>query len=219
MYIAIVGEIFAQYDCLHAPNSIQCVNDEDWEERRAVLHRTIKGQVLGSFFPKIYCVARKLRDRWSVHPRETPISVMPDLQEMNLMAILTSCFTADIDDETLKKLAEAYHYCKKETEVRILGDPDPDSKQELDFQANLKILKDYVLWMMEDHCNSPSDAELPCMDALLHSGFPKEQVHTARSNPGHSIACSSVQYTILPLNFHSTESKLLQLDSIGLLFT
>lgn len=124
----------------------------------------------------IYRVARKLHDRWSALPRGAPIAIMPDLQEMNLMAILIACFTVDVDDKTLKKIAAAYHHCKKETELRTLGDPDPQSKRELDFQANLKILKDCILQMMEDRCNSPSDSELPCMDALLHSGFPKEQV-------------------------------------------
>ena len=101
---------------------------------------------------------------------------MRDLQEMNLMAILLSCFTVDVDDKTLKEIAAAYHHCKKEADLRILGDPDPHSKRELDFQTNLKVLKDYILQIMEDRRNSSSDAELPCMDALLHSGFPKDQV-------------------------------------------
>ena len=171
-----VGDIFTQYDCLHAPNSIQCVNNEAWEEQRAVLHRTIKGRILGSFFPMINRVARKLHDRWSALPSETPIAILPDIQEANLMAILISCFTVDIDDETIKKIARAYHHCKKETELRTLGDPDPQSERELNFQANLKVLKDSILQMMEDYRNSPSDTELPCMDALLHSGFPVEQV-------------------------------------------
>ena len=64
-----------------------------WEEWRAILHRTIKGQVLGSFFPVIYRVAQKLHDRWSALPKGAPIAIMADLQEMNLMAILLSCFT------------------------------------------------------------------------------------------------------------------------------
>ena len=99
------GDIFTQYDCLHAPNSIQCVNSDAWEERRAVLHRTIKGRVLGSFFPVIHRVAQKLHDRWSAVPSKTLIAILPDIQEMNLMAILLSCFTVDIDDETLRKIA------------------------------------------------------------------------------------------------------------------
>ena len=124
----------------------------------------------------IYRVARKLNDRWSGLPSGATIAIMPDLQEMNLMAILISCFTVDVDDKTLKEIAAAYHHCKKETELRMLGNPDPQSKRELDFQANLKVLKDFILRMMEDRQNFRSDTELPCMDALLHSGFPKEQV-------------------------------------------
>ena len=121
----------------------------------------------------IYRVARKLHDRWGALPRGAPIAVMTDIQEMNLMAILLSCFTMDVDDQTLKEVAAAYHHCMQETELRTLGDPDPQSKRELDFQANLKVLKDYILQIMEERRNLPSDTELPCMDALLNSGFPR----------------------------------------------
>ena len=104
------------------------------------------------------------------------IAILPDLQELNLMAILLSCFTVDVDDKTLREIAAAYNYCKKEAELRMLGDPDPQSKRESDLQANLRVLKDYILQMMEERRNSPSDTDLPCMDALLRFGFPKDQV-------------------------------------------
>ena len=173
---ASAGVISKQFGCLHATGGIDSVNDEAWEEQRAILHRTIKGQILGSFFPMIYHATQKLLDRWSAVPSETPIAILPDLQEMNLMAILLSCFIVDVDDKTLKEIAAAYDHCKKEAELRMLGDPDPQSKRELNFQANLRVLKDYILQMMEERHNSPSDTELPCMDALLYSGFPKDQV-------------------------------------------
>ena len=92
------------------------------------------------------------------------------------MAILLSCFTVDVDDKTLREIAAAYDHCKKEAELRMLGDPDPQSKRESDLQTNLRVLKDYIVQMMEERHNSPSDTDLPCMDALLHSGFPKDQV-------------------------------------------
>jgi cytochrome P450 len=129
----------------------------------------------------IYRATQTLHDRWSAIPSETPIAVLPDLQELNLMAILLSCFMVDVDDKSLKEIAAAYHHCKKETELRMLGDPDPQSKRDLEFRANLRVLKDYILQMMEERRNSPSDAELPCMDALLHSGFPRDQVNLANT--------------------------------------
>ena len=110
---------------------------------------------------------------------------MADLQEMNLMATLSSCFTMDMDDQTLEEVAAAYHRCKKEAELRTLGDPDPQSKRELDFQANLKVHKDYILQIMEKRCNSPCDTELPCMGTLLNSGFPRGQAI-------HHFVCTSI---------------------------
>jgi cytochrome P450 len=123
----------------------------------------------------IYRVTQTLHDRWSAVPSETPIVILPDLQELNLMAILLSCFMVGVDNKILKEFEIAAAY-QKEAELRMLGDPDPQSKRDLEFQANLRVLKDYILQMMEERRNSPSDAELPCMDALLHSGFPKDQV-------------------------------------------
>ena len=57
--IAACRFISKQFSSLHATGGIDTVNDEVWEERRAVLHRTIKGQILGSFFPMIYTVLLK----------------------------------------------------------------------------------------------------------------------------------------------------------------
>ena len=74
--------IFAQcFEPLHGSNSIHSVNYTDWEERKKLLHGTIRGRNLESFFSDFVQVAEETAKFWS--PGK-PVEVMKEMFRMTL---------------------------------------------------------------------------------------------------------------------------------------
>ena len=164
--------IFAQcFEPLHGSNSIQSVNYTDWEERKKLLHGTIRGRNLESFFSDFVQVAEETAKIWS--PGK-PVELMKEMFRMTLKAILcTSLGNIFEDNSGIEWLANCYHLCKCEMDKHILEVPPPNSQRELDFQENLKQLQDCLRRMARVR---KEQKELPLLDALLKSQAPEEQI-------------------------------------------
>lgn len=168
--------IFAQcFEPLHGSNSIQSVNDTEWKERKKRLSGTMRGKNLESFFGDLVQIAQETEMKWS--PGK-PINLMKEMMRMTLKAILnTSLGNIFDDDNGVELLAHTYHLCKSEMGARILDVPSPQSQQELDFQRNLKCLKDFLKQMIEDRKQKHTNCKkLPLIDALIESGYEEDQV-------------------------------------------
>ncbi len=167
--------IFAQcFEPLHGSNSIQSINGTEWKERKQLLHGTIRGRNLESFFTDFVRIAQETEEMWS--PGK-PIQLVKEMFRMTLKAVLSTCLgNIFMDDSGADWLANTYHSCKCEMDGRILKVPAPDSPQEMNFQENLKSLKDCLRKMMKLHKDQKNFKELSLMQALLGSGAPEEQL-------------------------------------------
>ncbi len=163
--------IFAPcFEPLHGSSSIQSINGTDWKQRKRLLHGTIRGRHLESFFSDFVCIAQESEERWSAFGRRIPL--MTEMFRMVLKAILCSSLGNIFEDDSgIESLANTYHLCKCEMDQRVL-DPLPPSKESLrerDFQKNLKCLNDTLKQMKNDRENRKKDKDLPLLDTLLTS--------------------------------------------------
>ena len=154
---------------LHGPNSIQSVNDEEWKERKKLLHGTVRGQKLLSFVSNFVQIADGIQTKWSTFlSAGEPVKLKKEMFLATLKAILsTSLGNIFSNDDEIEDLANTYDLCKRETDVRFLDIPSPDSPRELEFQKNLKHLNDCLRHMIK--MQRKQIQELPLLDALLKS--------------------------------------------------
>ena len=167
--------IFAQcFEPLHGSNSIQSINGREWQERKKLLHGTIRGRNLESFFDDFVRIAQETEKAWFP---DKPLRLMKEMFRMTLKAVLSTCLgNVFQDDSSVDWLANTYHVCKREMDGRILKAPAPDSVQEKTFQENLKSLKECLRKMMKVYKEQKNLKKLPLMEALTESGAPEEQI-------------------------------------------
>ena len=168
--------IFAQcFEPLHGSCSIQSINGTEWKERKKLLHGTIRGNNLGSFFSDFVCIAQEAEERWALPDR--PIRLMQEMFRMTLKAILYAVLGNIFEEDSeIESLANAYHLCKCEMDKRILEVPLKTSQRELDFQSNLKRLNGTLMRMIKARKERKNCKRLPFMDTLLASRASEEQV-------------------------------------------
>ena len=171
--------IFAPcFEPLHGSQSIQSVNYGEWEDRKKLLHGTVRGERLESFFEDFVQIARETVSLWSGRQPNNVINLKKEMFRMTCKAILcTSLGNIFEDDSGIEELANMYDLCKCEMDKRILDVPAPDSQRELEFQSNLKHLMGQLKKMM--HCRKEEKngcRKLPLLDALLQSGACEEVI-------------------------------------------
>ena len=170
------------FEPLHGSKSIQSVNGVEWKERKKLLHGTIRGQRLLSFISDFVQVADETVTRWSTaatgSPTGKPVKLKKEMFLATLKALLnTSLGNIFKHDDEIEDLANTYHLCKCEMDARILDIPPPTSPRELNFQKNLKHLKDSLRRMMEvQQKQNTKGKELPLLDALLKSGASEDLI-------------------------------------------
>ena len=167
--------IFAQcFEPLHGTDSIQSVNDAEWEQRKKLLHGTIRGTRLESFFGELVEIARETGQKW----RPGVKIVTRDLFRMTLKAILnTSLLNVFEDDDGVDEIIEAYHVCKTEMDARVVHPPPAaGSKRERYFQSNLARLQGHLEKMLQIRQSQSDGKEIPLLDALISSHAPEGQI-------------------------------------------
>ena len=166
-------------DPLHGAKSIQSVNNVEWKERKKLLHGTVRGQRLTSFIGDFVQVANELEMKWSAAlSAGKSVNLKKEMFLAMLKAILnTSLGNIFKDDKEIEDLANTYHVCKCEMDTRILDTPSTNSPQELDFEKDLKHLKDILRRMMEvRRKQNGTGKELPLLDTLLRSGASEDLI-------------------------------------------
>ena len=165
---AMIFEPF--FDPLHGSVSIQSVNYNDWEQQKKLLHGTIRGKNVESFFGDVFQLAQDIE--WL--PGK-PILLLKEMFRFTIKAILsTSLGNIFEDDNSIDCLINAYHLCKCEMDKRILDVPSVNSWREKEFQKNLKVLKGYIEKMILEYNNKVK--HLPLLEALVNSGWSEEKV-------------------------------------------
>lgn len=159
-------------DRLHGFKSIQAVNDAEWQERKSILHGTLRGRNVESFFHDFVAIARETVKRWG--PGGKQIEVKKEMFCMTLKGVLTTTLGKVCDDD-VNLLGNLYDACKSEVDSRIL-DQTPDAQRQVDFQHNLKQLQDYLRQMLESRKQKKNTRPLPFLDALISSKLPEECV-------------------------------------------
>ena len=159
---------------LHGTDSIQSVNDAEWEKRKKLLHGTVRGTRLVSFFDEFVKVAKEAEQRWCPGVK----IATKDLFHMTLKAILNTSFINIFEDDSeLNNIIEAYHVCKLEMDNCLIHPPSTSgSKRKQDFQTNLTVLMGYLEQIIQAHQTRSSDKEIPLLDTLLNSDLPRDVI-------------------------------------------
>ena len=57
-----------------------------------------------------------------------------------------------------------------------IGDPEPGSERDKEFNNHLQSLKNRISKIIEDRRSGKAQEDIPFIDALLQSGVPEDQV-------------------------------------------
>ena len=167
--------IYAQcFEPIHGTKSVQTLNGREWQQRKELVHCTVRGRNLESFFSDFVRIAQETEKTWS--PGK-PIQLMKEMFRMTLKVVLSTCLGNIFqDDSEVDWLANTYHKCKLEMDGRILKAPSPDSVQEKIFQENLKSLNDCLKKMLKIYSEHENTKMIPLLEALTQSGMPEEHI-------------------------------------------
>ena len=115
-------ELFRGFQALIGPASIQYANDEDWLQRRQWLYSTLKGKDLQLYFPHFVKIAQETEECWSGYAADQRVRIVKETFPMTIRGICRSCL-GDVFEgtEEVEKLADCYHKCWREMEVRRKG--------------------------------------------------------------------------------------------------
>lgn len=158
-------------DPLHGAKSIKVINGTEWEKRKRLLYRTIRGENLESFFNDFVQISLETKALWV--PGE-PIQ-LKEVFRMTLKGIVsTSLGNIFEDDSGIDQLANAYDTCKCMSEKEILD--STSVQQDPDFCKNLKYLHDCTKKMLKTRTEQRNEKSLPLLDALLGSGGSEDEI-------------------------------------------
>ena len=164
----------ANFEPLHGAQSIQSINDSEWEDRKRLVHKTIRGDNVVTFIDEFEKIAK---DSCFVLIPGTEIELTKTTQTMTLKAILnTSLGNVFEDDSGVQWLANTYHLCKCEMDKRFLDVPDKNSTREVGFQNRLQQIKECMYKIRKFHREQRFSKALPFLDTLLSSELPEDHI-------------------------------------------
>ena len=157
---------------IHGPKSIQIVNDSEWEERKRIVHGTLRGKNVKEGFNELVTVAEETVNKW--RPGEK-ISLMKEMFQMTGKGILAVVFgNAPNGDSICEKMTGLYDYCKCEADSGILS---PGHVKGPKFKENLKQLHGFMQQIRENYKKRENGKSQPALlEALESSGLPEEVI-------------------------------------------
>ena len=171
---SVINHIFgsSSSDPLHGANNIQAINGTEWEKRKKLLHKTVRGSNLESFFNDFVQISLETRALWV--PGE--LIQLKEIFRMTLKGIIsTSLGNVFEDEDGINQLANAYCTCKSMSE-RLIVDSSSDVQQDPVFSKNLKHVHDCMKKMLKTQTEERDGKPLPLLDALLGSGGSEDEI-------------------------------------------
>lgn len=172
--------LFALFEPLIGPASIQYANGADWEARRKALYHTLKGEYLDTYYPTFVQIGDKTRKAWSTYHPDKQVSLTKECMAMSIKAIFHTCLLSDAfsDEEDIVSLTQSYHQCFNELEARLLiGAPPPGSEREANFEKHSSYLHSLAKRVLNSQdSQNASSVYLPFIEALVQMGASEEQV-------------------------------------------
>lgn len=153
---------------LHGTRCIQSVNDSEWEERKKILYRSLRGRNIEGFFERLVEIAQETVGVWGTGKK---IGVLEEMFLLTAKSILATVFGDVLDGKRhVKLLLDMYDGCKREMDSAILLSTREPSTQ---FQQNLKGQHDYMRQILESH-RQQKGKQSAFLDALVASGLPED---------------------------------------------